>query len=575
MLLGSGVSRDAEIPTGWEIMCDLAEQIASQKRATPDDPAAWYKEQFEQPMTWSNLLARVGNTAADRSGYLRAKFEPSKKEREEGKKLPTNAHTAIARLCRDGYFRVILTTNFDNLLEQAMSREGVHPNVVSKTSDVPTMRPLHTATCTIVKVHGDYRDLNTLNVEHELASYDPEMEDLLRRVVSEYGLIVCGWSGEWDKALRTILTESKSDYSTYWLAKGEVANEGQRVLDARDGVCVDIESADDFFRTFEDSLRAIERLNINDSLTVQVAAERAKRYLASESGVIDLESMVMEETRRLCKAVRDECESIDLQHRKFCEIAESIKRVASKSQVLTAIFAAGAYWGDERHTRCWKRCLERIARCALELSDGHRNTTKAQVSWVPATLLMYVGGIVALAGDRPIMLRVLLNDSVWDTGYERRRFLPDQAHLGWIQEGKLALVPAPPDREWTYPAGEWARGELRELVGEFAHDDGHFETLFAKFECIACAAWNYMEARKPSGISLESPYWPMYDFLSGDAKSPGPQYFRLKETREWLQREEFKQPLIEAGMFGGDLGDTTDVTAAIENVMKAYSYAVG
>ena len=50
-----------------------------------------------------------------------------------------------------------------------------------------------------MKVNGDYLNASTKNTEDELASYDPRIEMLLDRILDEYGLVVCGWSAEWDR----------------------------------------------------------------------------------------------------------------------------------------------------------------------------------------------------------------------------------------------------------------------------------------------------------------------------------------------------------------------------------------
>ena len=43
-----------------------------------------------------------------------------KEEHEKKQKLPTAAHHVVAAMVASGHFRVIVTTNFDRLLEQAL-----------------------------------------------------------------------------------------------------------------------------------------------------------------------------------------------------------------------------------------------------------------------------------------------------------------------------------------------------------------------------------------------------------------------------------------------------------------------
>ena len=50
LLLGSGVSRSAEIPTGWEIVVDLAGKLAATTgevfRADPEQLQQWYVDKY-------------------------------------------------------------------------------------------------------------------------------------------------------------------------------------------------------------------------------------------------------------------------------------------------------------------------------------------------------------------------------------------------------------------------------------------------------------------------------------------------------------------------------------------------
>ena len=47
VLVGSGVSRGGNIPTGWDITLDLVSKVAAlHKESCDPDPAAWYEERF-------------------------------------------------------------------------------------------------------------------------------------------------------------------------------------------------------------------------------------------------------------------------------------------------------------------------------------------------------------------------------------------------------------------------------------------------------------------------------------------------------------------------------------------------
>src|ERR1019366_8576443 len=82
LLLGSGVSRSAGIPTGWEVVIDLIRQIAALYGELCDPgPEAWYHKKFGQQPGYSMLLDLLGKTASERSQLLKGYFEPTEDER--------------------------------------------------------------------------------------------------------------------------------------------------------------------------------------------------------------------------------------------------------------------------------------------------------------------------------------------------------------------------------------------------------------------------------------------------------------------------------------------------------------
>jgi hypothetical protein len=180
------------------------------------------------------LLEALAGTPAERRQLLRSYFEPSNEDRAAGVKVPTAAHRAIAELARRGHTRVVLTTNFDRLLEQAMEAAGVTPAVISAADSIDGAMPLIHAPLTVVKLHGDYLDSRLRNTEVELGTYDAKMDLLLDRVLDEFGLVVCGWSASWDAALRRAIERCPTRrFTTWWAARGELGSEASGLVAQR------------------------------------------------------------------------------------------------------------------------------------------------------------------------------------------------------------------------------------------------------------------------------------------------------------------------------------------------------
>ena len=231
LLLGSGVSRSAAIPTGWEVVLDLVRKVAKLEDEDPEpDPAAWFVSKHGTEAEYSKLLDIVARTSTERQQLLRSYFEPTEAERSQGLKTPTAGHRAIAGLASKGYVRVIITTNFDRLLEKAMDELGVTPTVISTPDQIAGALPLVHSGITIIKLHGDYLDTRIKNTAKELARYSPKLNALLDRILDEYGLIVCGWSADWDIALREAIERCVTRrFTTYWSTRAALSSHAKRL----------------------------------------------------------------------------------------------------------------------------------------------------------------------------------------------------------------------------------------------------------------------------------------------------------------------------------------------------------
>ena len=76
LLLGSGVSRSAGIPTGWEIVMDLLGKLAAATNQPLDtDLERWYFEKYQEAPEYSKLLEGLAKSKNERQQLLRPYFE--------------------------------------------------------------------------------------------------------------------------------------------------------------------------------------------------------------------------------------------------------------------------------------------------------------------------------------------------------------------------------------------------------------------------------------------------------------------------------------------------------------------
>ncbi len=301
LLLGSGISRAAQIPTGWEITVELVRRLALlQKIEEQVDWAEWYKNKYGKELTYSDVLDSLASTADQRRSILHSFIEPTEEDIAQGRKVPTKAHRAIARLIRDGFIKVVITTNFDRLLENSLREIGVEPVVISSDDDLTGAIPLAHTRCYVLKLHGDYLDTRIKNTDRELKVYSKQINRLLDRIFDEFGLIVCGWSAEWDEALRGAIARAPNRrYTTFWATRSGPPTLAQDLIRNRSARVVEITDADEFFTTIQRNCETQAELQGQDPRSIDLLLANAKRAMGRTGDQIQLEEIIGREIRLL------------------------------------------------------------------------------------------------------------------------------------------------------------------------------------------------------------------------------------------------------------------------------------
>ena len=283
----------------------LCSRVAAAERADPgDDPIAWYRSTHGEDVDYSGLLAQLAPGSGDRQALLEPFFEPTEEERAQGVKLPTKAHRAIAKLVAEGYIKVIVTTNFDRLLELALYEAGVQPQVITSADTARGAVPLNHSQVTIVKLHGDYKSPDFRNTVEELGAYDPGLDAVLDEILDRYGLVISGWSSEYDAALRAAMLRSPNHrYTTYWTRRGALAGEAAALSAARQATEITITDADQFFDNLATKVSLIAESLVAPPESAALAVAELKRYLPDPLQHIRLHDLMTREAQRTADAV--------------------------------------------------------------------------------------------------------------------------------------------------------------------------------------------------------------------------------------------------------------------------------
>lgn len=482
LLLGSGISRSAGIPTGYEVTLELIRRLAALEGvAELSDPTAWFQERYREAPSYSAILERLAPLPAERQSQLRPFFEPSEAERAEGRKLPTAAHRAIARLVARGSVRVMVTTNFDRLLEQALHDEGVAAVVIHNVDSAAGAPPLVHNRCTVVKVHGDYLDTRIKNTTAELATYDPALDSLLDRIFDEYGLLVCGWSSEWDEALRRAVERSpRRRYSTYWASRGDASGNARSLIDHRGATVVRIEDADQFFDQLQAKIAVLDEMDRPHPLSIPLAVAELKRYLTRPEDRIRLSDLITDAT----EAAEAACTPIHSSPNSPVSgvaLVERLGRYEAAVDPLLNLLATGVYFGNSENAKLWVHTLDRL--CSLPQAVGF--TAWISARRYPALLALYTCGLAASAsGDYKTLEIVLSQTKVRDQSINRVSGLLDAIVPHRVVRDDMAQQM--PGYQGDYTAlSNRINHQLAPLFQRIAQGD-EFQELFDRWEYLYC-----------------------------------------------------------------------------------------
>ncbi|WP_214828890.1 SIR2 family protein [Exiguobacterium algae] len=420
LLLGSGVSYSAGIPTGWHILETLCGRLMKVQGSDKANAIEWYEEKYGKQPAYDEVIELLAKTSSDRNGLLREFFEPSKDDQEHGLKVPTQAHKAIAELVHDGFIKVIVTTNFDRLMEQALDALNVQYQTLYHDSDIEGMRPLTHAECTIIKVHGDYRDMRFKNITDELKEYSPELKGLLKQVFNDYGMIVSGWSAEWDTALKhTIRSVVGRRYSWYWHNFNEHLNPAaHEVVEFRDAhVIVDNRGADIFFYQLKENVLSINQNKKLNPDTLAMKISRLKKLL-TQNRTIEINDFITSETEVLIENMKSFNAN---EKRKSSDelVKEWVPKVEEQSRELVCLLTVIAYYQADSYKDLLISSLERLT----ILSSGDGNTILLKVKELPLQYVFHSICMSLIKSKNYLVLKqVITKPKIRNRSYQSQNF---------------------------------------------------------------------------------------------------------------------------------------------------------
>ncbi|GAB2829262.1 hypothetical protein GCM10027176_36860 [Actinoallomurus bryophytorum] len=216
-------------------------------------------------------------------------------------KRPSTGYMHLAELAKQGLIRVVLTTNWDSLLETAFYRlmpaERIKVLVRGEVSDELIARVLDTNTRgpVIIKLHGDVATRLFLMTPSETGAFDPGILSALHRLLDGFTIMV-GQSAQDVDLLGTLLTRpgsAQGNAGHLFHVRYESGAETERVIDRagvrvvegerahvlNPGVTVNIGDFDGFFTQLS---LAVQLKELNDPAAQKQRAKVQQAILDKE-----------------------------------------------------------------------------------------------------------------------------------------------------------------------------------------------------------------------------------------------------------------------------------------------------
>jgi len=219
-LFGAGASASAGIPTADQMIWDFKRAVYCSNtgvsvRSCPDlsDPViraklqAYLRTLGGSPPDGSDgeyehYFEAVHSSEADRRRYIEDMVRQAR---------PSHGHLSLAGLLKLDKARLVWTTNFDRLVEDAVSTtlgSTTTLNVIQLDSASQATEALNEERWPLlIKLHGDYQSRCLKNTAEELQRQDANMRKALVEASARNGLAVVGYSGR-DSCIMEVLSDA-------------------------------------------------------------------------------------------------------------------------------------------------------------------------------------------------------------------------------------------------------------------------------------------------------------------------------------------------------------------------------
>jgi Tfp pilus assembly protein PilF len=217
--LGAGCSKSSGIPTASELVAQWLPRLKYIKTGNDSDPEKWAAKTFK-----GFTKEKAGAFYSQIFKALFDNHEDGQKEIERivEEKEPGFGYGVLAQLLSHPdygkHFNVVLTTNFDDLVADALYLYSCKKPMVIYHDSLISFVKISSTRPIVIKLHGDAK-FDPHNRAEETASLEKGVEDVLKTFLCEAGLIFAGYGGNDNSIAKVIeqLPRSAFPRGIYWV----------------------------------------------------------------------------------------------------------------------------------------------------------------------------------------------------------------------------------------------------------------------------------------------------------------------------------------------------------------------
>jgi hypothetical protein len=312
LFAGAGVSKDAGVPTAWDVMLQTAgllyaESVRNGERDPKIDLERWFIASQYGQMSYAELMDQLYPNYPDQQSFLKQSL---------GTQPVGEVHHLIAELARRGIIRAIITTNFDDYLEKALEEIKIKTQVISNDEDLKHCEPLiHCKDFRVYKPHGTLGKGAIRNTPKDLEKLSPLMEEELVRVLSEHGVIVIGYSGRDDGIIKVFNRRNHNYYPLFWVNPSQPIGKIEKIFEDPRVTYLQCVRASQFLNDF---------INLQDSIKEIIPRDDLSPTISDLKVAYSKREPVSAKLQDFLKAISKDIEEIKPDFSKFSDYDDAI-----------------------------------------------------------------------------------------------------------------------------------------------------------------------------------------------------------------------------------------------------------